>query len=279
VARSAPAPAPDTTRPSCRTGSAARTCTQSTSTPNSSTTPAIGWPGSATPLLWPQWTAPRACPRTLRSTGSSPPARWEPSRPAPRRPRHRAGSVPALVGCFMRRRSTAGPSVGTPRPIRTLAAPTMRTTAVDPAQLDGGARFSSGQLHLPHGVFRSIWRSDDGDTVTMLRTAHGASAHANQTLMVAIPSGRPDPPRCGPTSRRPGSSGPTSVHRPGASSDSPPPRRSTPSGSAPHTVRAGCSPPLTPQLSQRSARCIALLAMSSMSVACGAIASATRILV
>ena len=73
-------------------------------------------------------------------------------------------------GCFMRRRPTAGPSVGTPRPIRTHATPTTRTTAVDPAQLDGGARFPFlAQLHLPHGVFRSMWRSDDGDTITELR--------------------------------------------------------------------------------------------------------------
>ncbi len=78
-------------------------------------------------------------------------------------------------GCFMRRRLTAGPSVGTPRPIRTHAAPTTRTTAVNPAQLDGGARFPFlAQLHLPHGVFRSIWRSDGGDTITELRAPDGS---------------------------------------------------------------------------------------------------------
>lgn len=78
-------------------------------------------------------------------------------------------------GCFMRRRATAGPTVGTPRPARTGAAPTTRTTAVDPAQLDGGARFPFlAQLHLPPGVFRSIWRSDNGDTITELRAPDGS---------------------------------------------------------------------------------------------------------
>lgn len=78
-------------------------------------------------------------------------------------------------GCFMRRRATAGPTVGTPRPTRTGAAPTTRMTAVDPAQLDGGARFPFlAQLHLPHGVFRSMWCSDGGDTVTELRSLDGS---------------------------------------------------------------------------------------------------------
>ncbi|MGH3695564.1 MAG: hypothetical protein ACRDRX_16525 [Pseudonocardiaceae bacterium] len=78
-------------------------------------------------------------------------------------------------GCFMRRRATVGPTVGTPHPARTDAAPTTRTTAVDPAQLDGGARFPFlAQLHLPPGVLRSIWRSDDGDTITELRAPDGS---------------------------------------------------------------------------------------------------------
>ncbi|MGH3765325.1 MAG: methyltransferase domain-containing protein [Pseudonocardiaceae bacterium] len=78
-------------------------------------------------------------------------------------------------GCFMRRRATAGPTVGAPRPARTGAAPTTRTTSVDPTQLDGGARFPFlAQLHLPPGVFRSMWRGDDGETITELRAPDGS---------------------------------------------------------------------------------------------------------
>jgi methyltransferase of ATP-grasp peptide maturase system len=91
-------------------------------------------------------------------------------------------------GCFMRRRATAGPTVGTPRPRRTTAAPTTRTTAIDPAQLDGGARFPFlAQLHLPHGVFRSMRRreSTDGNdgttaTVTELRAPDGSWAQVTR---------------------------------------------------------------------------------------------------
>jgi methyltransferase of ATP-grasp peptide maturase system len=85
-------------------------------------------------------------------------------------------------GCFMRRRATAGPNVGTPRPRRTDTALTTRTTTVDPAQLDGGARFPFlAQLYLPHGVFRSMWRresadGDDSATITELRTPDGSWA-------------------------------------------------------------------------------------------------------
>jgi methyltransferase of ATP-grasp peptide maturase system len=78
-------------------------------------------------------------------------------------------------GCFMRRRATAGPNVGTPRPARTGTAPTTRTTTVDPTQLDGGARFPFlAQLHLPPGVFRSMWHSDDRATITELRAPDGS---------------------------------------------------------------------------------------------------------
>jgi len=87
----------------------------------------------------------------------------------------------------MHRRATAGPSVGTPRPRRTDAAPTTRTTTVDPAQLDGGARFPFlAQLHLPHGVFRSMWRresgngGEDGATVTELRAPDGSWAEVTR---------------------------------------------------------------------------------------------------
>ncbi len=67
------------------------------------------------------------------------------------------------------------------RPRRTDAAPTTRTTMVAPAQLDGGSRFPFlAQLHLPHGVFRSMWRRESGDgdgaTVTELRAPDGSWA-------------------------------------------------------------------------------------------------------
>jgi methyltransferase of ATP-grasp peptide maturase system len=78
-------------------------------------------------------------------------------------------------GCFMRRRATAGPSVGSPRPARTGATPITRTTALDPAELDGGARFPFlAQLHLPPGVFRGMWHRDDGTTITELRAPDGS---------------------------------------------------------------------------------------------------------
>ena len=78
-------------------------------------------------------------------------------------------------GCFMRRRATTGPSVGTPRPARTGAAPTTRTTTVNPTQLDGGARFPFlAQLHLPPGVFRSMWHNDNRATITELRAPDGS---------------------------------------------------------------------------------------------------------
>jgi methyltransferase of ATP-grasp peptide maturase system len=100
-------------------------------------------------------------------------------------------------GCFMRSRATAGPFVGTPRPRRTSDAPTTRTTAVDPAQLDGGARFPFlAQLHLPHGVFRSMWRGDDGDTVTELRATDGSWV---EVIREPGPEGRYRLRQAGPT--------------------------------------------------------------------------------
>jgi hypothetical protein len=78
-------------------------------------------------------------------------------------------------GCFMRRRPLHGPSVGDPRPARTGIGQTTRRSMVDPAELDGGKKFSFlAQLYLPHGVFRSIWQSEDGETVTELRAPDGS---------------------------------------------------------------------------------------------------------
>lgn len=78
-------------------------------------------------------------------------------------------------GCFMRRRPFHGASVGEPRPIRAGVGQTTRHTTVNPAELDGGKRFPFlAQLYVPHGVFRSIWRSDDGETITELRGPDGS---------------------------------------------------------------------------------------------------------
>jgi methyltransferase of ATP-grasp peptide maturase system len=100
-------------------------------------------------------------------------------------------------GCFMRRRAEAGPSVGAPRPTRTDAAPSTRPTTVDPAQFDGGQRFPFlAQLHLPHGVLRSIWRADDGRTVTELRAQDGSWAEVDRD---GGPDGRHSVREAGPT--------------------------------------------------------------------------------
>lgn len=78
-------------------------------------------------------------------------------------------------GCFMRRRSTAGATVGTPRPRRTTSIAMTRRTTVDPANLDGGQRFPLlAQVHLPPGLFRSIRRDDNGRTTTELRALDGS---------------------------------------------------------------------------------------------------------
>jgi len=172
-------------------------------------------------------------------------------------------------GCFMRRRATAGPNVGTPRPRRTNAAPATRTTAVDPAQLDGGARFPFlAQLHLPHGVFRSMRRREPPPGTTAPsppspdsapRTGRGPRSPANRTPKPDTVCARPGPRRCGRTSRAHGNSGPTSASRSGTSSGSPPPPPGTPSGSGARTARAGPYPspstsqnPLPPQRAKAS---------------------------
>jgi len=66
-------------------------------------------------------------------------------------------------GCFMRRRTTAGPTTGTPRPTPTTQPATLRSTTLDPAALEGDFAFLA-QLHLPAGMFRSIRLADDERT-------------------------------------------------------------------------------------------------------------------
>jgi methyltransferase of ATP-grasp peptide maturase system len=78
-------------------------------------------------------------------------------------------------GCFMRRRATAGPTVGSPRPTRTTQQPATRHTTVDPTELDGGQQFPFlAQLYLPPGIFRSIWLTDDQISITELRAPDGS---------------------------------------------------------------------------------------------------------
>ncbi|MGH3928395.1 MAG: methyltransferase domain-containing protein [Pseudonocardiaceae bacterium] len=92
------------------------------------------------------------------------------------------GDTPALQGrflpwwgCFMRRRTTIGPTTGTPPPIRTTEPPCTRLTTVDPAELDGGKMFPLlAQLYLPPGVFRSIRLINDQTPVSYLATPDGS---------------------------------------------------------------------------------------------------------
>jgi methyltransferase of ATP-grasp peptide maturase system len=78
-------------------------------------------------------------------------------------------------GCFMHRRTMAGATVGSPRPTRTTQSPVTRHTTLDPSELDGGKQFPFlAQLHLPPGIFRSIWLTDDHIPITELRATDGS---------------------------------------------------------------------------------------------------------
>ncbi|HEU0087216.1 MAG TPA: hypothetical protein VFQ77_06160, partial [Pseudonocardiaceae bacterium] len=73
------------------------------------------------------------------------------------------------------RRTTKGPETGTPPPARTTAAPTTRTTRVDPAELDGGKNFSFlAQLYVPPGMFRSVRLLDSQTPVSYLAAPDGS---------------------------------------------------------------------------------------------------------
>ncbi|MFD9958453.1 methyltransferase domain-containing protein [Amycolatopsis sp. NPDC059020] len=76
-------------------------------------------------------------------------------------------------GCFMRRRTAAGPVTGAPRPEPSADRPTTRSTAVDPAALEGGFAFVA-QLSLPAGMFRSVRMNDAGEPVTYLASPDGS---------------------------------------------------------------------------------------------------------
>jgi methyltransferase of ATP-grasp peptide maturase system len=80
-------------------------------------------------------------------------------------------------GCFMRRRTTAGPTLDGARPRRTTTPPTARTTRVDPTELDGGRGFPFlAQLYLPPGMYRAITLHDQ-TPVTELRAPDGSWCH------------------------------------------------------------------------------------------------------
>ncbi len=99
----------------------------------------------------------------------------------------RRGEAPVLEGrflpwwgCFMRRRATAGQTVGSPPPIRTTSPPVTRYTALDPAELDRGKYFPFlAQLYLPPDIFRSI-SIDDDVAVTELRAPDGSWCETNR---------------------------------------------------------------------------------------------------
>ncbi|MGH3982798.1 MAG: methyltransferase domain-containing protein [Pseudonocardiaceae bacterium] len=84
-------------------------------------------------------------------------------------------------GCFMRRRATAGATVGSPRPTRTTQPPATRHTTVDPTELDGGKQFPFlAQLYLPPGIFRSLRLIDEEITITELRAPDGSWCEINR---------------------------------------------------------------------------------------------------
>ncbi|MDQ3761248.1 MAG: methyltransferase domain-containing protein [Actinomycetota bacterium] len=100
-------------------------------------------------------------------------------------------------GCFMRRRTTAGPTVGSPRPRKTTQRPTTRYTTVDPTELDGSKQFSFlAQLYLPPGSFRSIRLTDEQVPVTELRAPDGSWCEVTRE---PDPTGRHTVREAGPT--------------------------------------------------------------------------------
>ncbi|GAB3487679.1 methyltransferase domain-containing protein [Amycolatopsis cihanbeyliensis] len=82
-------------------------------------------------------------------------------------------------GCFMRRRTTTGPTSGSHRPTPTTQQATTRPSTLDPAELDGGFRFLA-QLHLPAETFRSIRLADDHTPVTYLLAPDGSWAEVTR---------------------------------------------------------------------------------------------------
>jgi len=78
-------------------------------------------------------------------------------------------------GCFMARRTRPGSTTGSPRPVRTSAPPSTRSTTLNPAQVDGTQMFPFlAQLYLPPGMYRAIQLTDDGTPVTYLACPDGS---------------------------------------------------------------------------------------------------------
>jgi hypothetical protein len=75
----------------------------------------------------------------------------------------------------MARRTSAGPTTGSPRPVPTTQPPTTRDTTVNPAQLDGDQMFPFlAQLHLSPGMYRAIYLTDDDTPVTYPASPDGS---------------------------------------------------------------------------------------------------------
>ncbi|MGH3936055.1 MAG: methyltransferase domain-containing protein [Pseudonocardiaceae bacterium] len=84
-------------------------------------------------------------------------------------------------GCFMARRTSAGPTTGSPRPVPTTDPVTIRDTTVDPAQIDGTQMFPFlAQLHLPPGMYRAIYLTDADIPVTYLASPDGSWCEINR---------------------------------------------------------------------------------------------------
>jgi hypothetical protein len=84
-------------------------------------------------------------------------------------------------GCFMARRTRAGPSTGSPIPTRTTEAATIRDTTLDPAHVDGTQMFPFlAQLYLPSGMYRAICLTDAGVPVTYLASPDGSWCEVNR---------------------------------------------------------------------------------------------------
>jgi methyltransferase of ATP-grasp peptide maturase system len=78
-------------------------------------------------------------------------------------------------GCFMARRTSARPTTGSPRPVPTTEPPTTRHTTLNPVQIDGNQMFPFlAQLHLPPGMYRAIYLTDNDTPVTYLASPDGS---------------------------------------------------------------------------------------------------------
>ncbi|MGH3904278.1 MAG: methyltransferase domain-containing protein [Pseudonocardiaceae bacterium] len=85
-------------------------------------------------------------------------------------------------GCFMARRTSAGSTTGSPRPVRTTVPPSTRTTTLDPAQVDGTQMFPFlAQLHLPPGMYRAIRLTDNDTPITYLACPDGSWCEITRT--------------------------------------------------------------------------------------------------